>query len=122
MKKLLLVFALLLSCLLPLFANAETPGGGTEVAAVNQKPNIFVQLGVMLGSSLAISPDGRLILVGSGNAVKLYEMASGREIRTLTGHTGQVNSVAFSPNGLYALSGSMDGSWRLWELATGKTI
>ncbi len=69
-----------------------------------------------------MSADGRLALSGAGNNVKLWDIASGREIRTFTGHTKKVSSVALSPDGRYALSGGEDGSWRLWELATGKTI
>ncbi|MGD0024216.1 MAG: retroviral-like aspartic protease family protein [Xanthobacteraceae bacterium] len=47
-----------------------------------------------------------------------------RVLRTLTGHTGGVNSVAFSPDGKRALSGSSrfgDG-FHLWDLATGQTL
>jgi WD40 repeat protein len=45
-------------------------------------------------------------------------------LRTLTGHTGSVNSIAFSPDGKRVLSASSrfgDG-FRLWDLATGQTI
>ena len=36
------------------------------------------------------------------------------------GHTGAIRSVAFSPDGLRALSGSDDNTVRLWEVATGR--
>ena len=36
------------------------------------------------------------------------------------GHAAQVNSIAFSPNGLYAVSGSNDSTVRLWDLRRGK--
>jgi len=39
--------------------------------------------------------------------------------RELAGHEGQVLSVAFSPDGKRSLSGGLDGTLRLWDLATG---
>ena len=38
------------------------------------------------------------------------------------GHTHAVRSVAFSPDGRYALSGSFDGSICLWDVKSGKEI
>ncbi|KAJ1645662.1 Ribosome biogenesis protein erb1 [Coemansia asiatica] len=37
-----------------------------------------------------------------------------------TGHTGRVRSISVDPTGLWLLSGSDDGSVRLWELVTGR--
>jgi len=47
---------------------------------------------------------------------------SGAEIRTFAGHTDPVWSVAFSPDGRYALSGSLDKTLKLWEVNTGAKI
>ena len=38
------------------------------------------------------------------------------------GHSFWIASVAFSPDGRYALSGSWDGTMKFWEIATGKEI
>jgi len=38
------------------------------------------------------------------------------------GHSAQVNSVAFSPDGKLALSGSHDNTLRLWDVATGREL
>jgi WD40 repeat protein len=84
-------------------------------------------------NSVAFSPDGRLLASGScgkfdshGNCiqgeVKLWEVTSGREVRTLTGHTDWVNSVAFSPNGQFLASGSDDKTIKLWDVATGSLV
>ncbi len=63
-------------------------------------------------SSVAISPDGRLVAVGCWvNTVKLWEVESGRLLDTLTGHSEAVVSVAFSPDGRLLASGRL-GSGR----------
>ena len=43
-------------------------------------------------------------------------------IRTFTGHSDVVRSVAFSPDGEYALSGSWDKTLKLWDVNTGREI
>jgi WD domain, G-beta repeat len=43
-----------------------------------------------------------------------------RLIRTFAGHTEAVKSVAFSPDGITALSGSDDNTLKLWNVATGQ--
>lgn len=90
-------------------------------------PNV-VELAPYLGHlgsvrSIAFSPDDRFALSGGEDGlVKLWDLASRREMRVFRGHTDQVASVAFSPDGRLALSGSEDRSLKLWEIATGKEL
>jgi WD40 repeat protein len=68
-------------------------------------------------SSVACSLDGRSVLSGSlDDTLKLWDVATGNEIRTLAGHTNTVLSVAFSPDGKTALSGSADNTLKLWDV------
>ena len=46
----------------------------------------------------------------------LYDSASHQEIALVTGHTGRIRSVAFSPDGHTIASGSRDGTVLLWEV------
>lgn len=46
----------------------------------------------------------------------------GRPVRTFEGHAKPVNSVCFSPDGRYALSGSGDRAIRLWEVESGREV
>ena len=39
------------------------------------------------------------------------------QLHCFTGHTGNVNGVAFSPDGWRALSGSWDNTLRLWQVS-----
>ena len=49
------------------------------------------------------------------------EESYGYPQRRLTGHAHFVQDVAISSDGQFALSGSWDGTLRLWSLATGET-
>ena len=49
---------------------------------------------------------------------ELWDVATGQHKENLTGHTGNVNSVAFSPDGQTLASGSSDNTIRLWKLTS----
>src|SRR5690606_29477491 len=70
-----------------------------------------------------ISSDGRRALSGSDdNTLKLWDIETGREIRTFKGHASLVLSVAISSDGRRALSGSYDHTLKLWDIETGKML
>jgi len=52
----------------------------------------------------------------------LWDLDSGKEIRTFPGHPYGTYSVAFSPDGDRALSGGGDGSLTMWDLAAGVAV
>ena len=47
---------------------------------------------------------------------------SGELVRTLSGHTSWVWSVAFSPDGMWLASGSGDQTVKLWDVASGELV
>lgn len=49
-------------------------------------------------------------------SVKLWNLATGEEIRTLFGRSDYVYSVAFSPDGNTLVSGSQDNTIKIWRL------
>src|SRR5689334_17229836 len=69
-------------------------------------------------TSLAFSPDGSRLAVGTYQAVRLLDTATRKTLALLPGHTGSVTSLAFSPNGeiLAAAGGSpgRSGEIKLW--------
>jgi hypothetical protein len=69
----------------------------------------------LLVESLGLSSNGRRILLGGTNEMQLWEVGDGRLLKRFTKLNGSV-SVAFSPDGRYALSGEMWGRVRFWAL------
>ncbi|MCB0167217.1 MAG: WD40 repeat domain-containing protein, partial [Anaerolineae bacterium] len=68
-------------------------------------------------------PDGRWIVSASlDHTMKVWNVESGRAIRTLEGHTGSVNGCAVSPNGRWIVSVSYDTTLKVWELRTGQCL
>ncbi|QLE42135.1 protein kinase [Nostoc sp. C052] len=76
------------------------------------------------GKSTGVTDLSRGILASGSwdNTIKLWDINTGKEIRTLTGHANWVNSVAFSPDGKFLASGSADCTIKLWQVGTGIEI
>jgi len=69
--------------------------------------------------ALALSPDGKILASGAGfveSAIRLWDVATGREIRRLQGHRAWVSALVFWPDGKTLASASADQTIRLWDL------
>jgi hypothetical protein len=73
--------------------------------------------------SVAFSRDGKQVLTGSwDHTARLWDAASGKEIRRFEGHSEWITSVAFSRDSKQVLTGSSDCTSRIWDAATGKEL
>jgi hypothetical protein len=54
--------------------------------------------------------------------VRLWDVETGQEPRGFRGHEDLVNSVAFTPGGRLAVSGSSDATVRVWDVGSGNPV
>jgi WD40 repeat protein len=72
---------------------------------------------------VAFSPDGKTIATASADkTVKLWDVATGKELATLEAHEDIVSSVAFSKDGAQLATGSFDGTAKVWNTADRKLV
>lgn len=78
-----------------------------------------------IGAILAVdfSPDEkRAATSGDDHAVRLWDLATRKEIRAFEAHTENVVSVDFSPDGKRLASASWDRTAKVWDTETGRVI
>jgi WD40 repeat protein len=71
---------------------------------------------------VAWSPGGRLVASGSNPDVILWDSVTGQRLTTLSGHTDQIFSMAWSSAKNLLASASADGTVRIWDTKQGRAI
>ena len=72
--------------------------------------------------NISFSPDSSMLTSTGYESVHLWKVDSGEKITTLTGHTGWVKAVAFSPDGSALMSGGEDETLRIWDVTPYRSI
>jgi len=78
-------------------------------------------------TAVAFAPDGTRLASAGGEPgrqgdVKIWDLATGRPLLTLTGHANAVTGVAFRPGGKYLATCSHDRTVKLWDALTGREV
>lgn len=83
----------------------------------------FAQLSLPVACvSIAFSPDGARLATGgkSDFAIRVWEMPSGKAVKSMIAHSGSVSELAFGPAASWLVSGSTDTTMKIWELPSGR--
>ncbi len=72
--------------------------------------------------AVVISPNNRNLAVGSFGAIKIWDLKTDAEPRTIAAHSSWVKALAINPDGKVLASGSNDKTIRLWNLKDGNRI
>jgi len=106
-----------------------TSGGGPRIWSAKSGREVQILKGhTSRVNSIAFSPDGRKFITANGNdlvsfgrqsdnTARIWDTESGRELHVLRGHTSEVNSAHFSPDGMKVVTASSDGTARIWDLS-----
>ena len=113
---------LFLSCLFLIFVLFLTSTLAQDYVKQNLSEGPKMRLGKGDVNDLKFSPDSNRVAVASSCGIWIYDAYTGKELDFLTGPMAGVNSIDFSPDDKMIVSGSKDGTVRLWDTTTGKHL
>jgi len=84
---------------------------------------MFEGQGILSVECVAVSEDGRMLLIGGDDGTaRLWDASIGKEVQRFQHGRGSVTAVAIAADGLTVLTGGNDCTARLWDAETGKEL
>jgi WD40 repeat protein len=92
-----------------------TPPGSSQLLTIDAHSRAV--------TALAVLPGGEHVLSSARDkTIRLWELATGDEVRSFTGHEDWVTCLTIAPDGRTAISGSDDRTIRHWDLGSGRQM
>jgi len=87
------------------------------------EPAQTIRIGDVALVSLAYSPDGKRLAVGSADyRITLLDLINRKVLHSYVAHDGEVTALAFSPDGMRLASASHDRTVKVWDSSSGKKL
>lgn len=94
------------------------PRTGERAFTIARSADLFI-------TDLAFDPEGRRLIASGGQMTpiaRIWDVAQGRPLIDLRGHTHSLTTAKFSPDGQLVVTASQDGTARVWRVADGQPI
>jgi WD40 repeat protein len=98
---------------------AAEPGNQDDLQAL-LRTNFEASVGD--SGAVAISPDGRFGARAIGRVIRIWDTATGRDLRQLVAHTSNIAALTYLDGGRILASGGRDGTLRLWRTPQGAEL
>jgi WD40 repeat protein len=121
-----LLFVLASSGIAGLAARADAPGPALDAYGDPLPPGAIARLGTTrlrhACTALAWAPDGKTFASSAGDAVRIWDAASGKEVRQIKMQWNWFTTLVYNPDGKFLIAGGADGGIHILDATTGREV